>query len=410
MKKKFLALLLTLATAFSLAIPASAASSDFDDVTTAHWAYSSVKWCADNGIVNGVGGNKFAPDDTLTGAQFSVMIARTFYANEVAAAKTANDNWYAAEMRVLENKGVYECYFPLARELTITLIEDENADLSRNQMAQMMGNIIKKTVGDVGFDVDAATAKVSDAMSNPYYAYATVRCVNTGVLNGYEDGLFHGDDTLTRAQATAVIYRLYNLVNENGATSETAGETEAKNENTATSETASATGIALPEGYENMRRGDLGNEKYAEAIRVELTKLINAHRVANGLDACEEWDVLVTGASARAKELVESFSHARPDGRSAGTLYDELYGLQFAPSENIAKGGIPGTGVVSNQANYIFNAWKESSGHNETMLGGFSHIGVGVYYQDGMAYAVTHFITDTGYNWIKEHYPSMVAK
>ena len=217
MKKKFLALLLTLATAFSLAIPASAASADFSDVSASHWAYSSVKWCADNGIVNGVGNNKFAPDDTLTGAQFSVMLARAFYADEVSAAKSSGDNWYAAEMRVLENNGVYECYFPLAQELTITLIEDENADLSRNQMAQMMGNIIKKTVGDVGFDVDAATAKVSDAMSDPYYAFAIVRCVNTGVLNGYGDGLFHGDDTLTRAQATAVIYRLYNFMNENDA-------------------------------------------------------------------------------------------------------------------------------------------------------------------------------------------------
>lgn len=387
MKKKFLALLLTLVTTFSLAVPAFAASSDFDDVTTAHWAYASVKWCADNGIVNGVGNNKFAPDDTLTGAQFSVMLARTFYADKVSAAKTANDNWYAAEMRVLENEGVYECYFPLAHELTITLIEDENADLSRYQMAQMMGNTIKKLAGDVGFDVDAATAKVSDAMSDPYYAYAVVRCVNTGVLKGYDDGLFHGDDTLTRAQATAVIYRLYNLVNENKT-----------NEVEPDEVISNATGIALPEGYENMTRSDLGNEKYAEAIRVELTKLINEHRVANGLDACEEWNVLVTGATARAKELVESFSHTRPDGQSTVTLYLELFGAGLVPSENIAKGGIPGTGVVSNQANYIFNAWKESAGHNETMLGGFYYIGVGIYYQDGMTYAVTNFETVEGYN------------
>lgn len=392
--KKLLSVILSLAAILSLAVPASAASSDFDDVTSAHWAYSSVKWCADNGIVNGVGNNKFAPNDTLTGAQFSVMLARTFYADEVAATKTANDNWYAAEMRVLENEGVYECYFPLAREITITLIEDENADLSRYQMAQMMGNTIKKLAGDVGFDVDAATAKVSDAMSDPYYAYAVVRCVNTGVLKGYDDGLFHGEDTLTRAQATAVIYRLYNLVNENGATSETAGESETKNDAAATGSTSAATGIALPEGYENMTRSDLGNEKYAEAIRVELTKLINEHRVANGLEACEEWDVLVTGATARAKELVQKFAHGRPDGRGTYTLYQELYDVGVTPSENIAKGGIPGAGVVSNQANYIFNAWKESAGHNETMLGKtFEYIGVGVYYQDGMTYSVTHFAT-----------------
>ena len=388
MKKKFLALLLTLATAFSLAIPASAASADFSDVSTSHWAYSSVKWCADNGIVNGVGNNKFAPDDTLTGAQFSVMLARTFYADEVSAAKSSGDNWYAAEMRVLENNGVYGFVNVLTFE-KMTLIEDESVGLSRNQMAVMMSNIISDIVE---LDINAATAKVSDAMGSPYYGLPIVRCVNAGLLNGYSDGLFHGDDTLTRAQASAVIYRLYNFMNGNNAPAgnDTGAE---KNEGAVdTGSVTTSTGIELPENYTELRYSEMSEEQAWEAIRIELTKLIQAHQTANGLDACEEWDVLVTGANARAKELVERFEHVRPDGRPTYTLYQELIGVGANPSENCWTGTTYDM-TIADTATAIFNSWKNSSGHNETMLDGFDYIGVGVYRKGKTAYAVTHFVT-----------------
>ena len=336
------------------------------------------------------------------------MIARAFYSDAVASAKNSSDTWYSAEMRVLENEGVYRFKDILSGQ-TLTLIEDPNVGLSRYKMAKMMANIID---GTVEIDVNAATAKVSDAMMSPYYGISVVLCVNAGLLNGYDDGKFHGEDTLTRAQATAVINRLYNLmnVNEQPAEATPEAEPEKKEEAPAAGNVATSTDIALPDGFEDMTLSDLGGEKYAEAIRVELTKLINEHRVANGLDACEEWGVLVTGATARSKEIVQKFAHGRPDGRSTATLYEELFLTDVVPSENIAKGGIPGAGTASSQANYIFNAWKESAGHNETMLGRtFEYIGVGVYYQNAMTYAVTHFVVGVQYDEICSEFPEMAV-
>jgi len=70
--KRFSALVLTLALLAALAVPASAAVSSFDDITDA-----AVGIHADvlrfMGVVSGKGGNHFAPNDTLTRAEFCAM-------------------------------------------------------------------------------------------------------------------------------------------------------------------------------------------------------------------------------------------------------------------------------------------------------------------------------------------------
>ena len=46
----------------------------FTDVPTSHWACKYVGYCAKEGIVSGVGNNKFNPNGTLTGFQFGKMV------------------------------------------------------------------------------------------------------------------------------------------------------------------------------------------------------------------------------------------------------------------------------------------------------------------------------------------------
>ena len=40
------------------------------------WARDAVKWCADNGILNGVGGNRCAPQAEAERAQVAAMLMR----------------------------------------------------------------------------------------------------------------------------------------------------------------------------------------------------------------------------------------------------------------------------------------------------------------------------------------------
>jgi hypothetical protein len=48
----------------------------FTDVSAGQWYTDAVSWASANGIVNGVGDNKFAPDDPVTREQFATVLFR----------------------------------------------------------------------------------------------------------------------------------------------------------------------------------------------------------------------------------------------------------------------------------------------------------------------------------------------
>ncbi|MBQ7566802.1 MAG: S-layer homology domain-containing protein [Oscillospiraceae bacterium] len=54
------------------ALPAATAA--FTDVPTSHWSCKYVNYCAEQGVVSGVGGGKFNPNGQLTGFQFGKMV------------------------------------------------------------------------------------------------------------------------------------------------------------------------------------------------------------------------------------------------------------------------------------------------------------------------------------------------
>jgi hypothetical protein len=49
---------------------------EFSDVPAGQWYSDAVAWAAANGIVTGVGDNKFAPDEYITREQFATVLFR----------------------------------------------------------------------------------------------------------------------------------------------------------------------------------------------------------------------------------------------------------------------------------------------------------------------------------------------
>ena len=57
--------------------PAVSGELGFDDTTVISiWAYDAVRWCVDNGILNGVGGNRMTPQDLAQRGQVAAMLMR----------------------------------------------------------------------------------------------------------------------------------------------------------------------------------------------------------------------------------------------------------------------------------------------------------------------------------------------
>ncbi len=117
----------------------------------------------------------------------------------------------------------------------------------------------------------------------------------------------------------------------------------------------------------------------------EVIELVNIERANEGLSPLEKREDICELADIRAEELVEEFSHTRPDGRSCFTVFSDYNVSWSAIGENIA------AGYRTPQA--VMNGWMNSSGHRANILSqNFTGIGVSMYEQDGVKYWVQLFI------------------
>ena len=105
---------------------------------------------------------------------------------------------------------------------------------------------------------------------------------------------------------------------------------------------------------------------------------VNRERAARGLSALRIDPALTAAAQIRAKEIVQKFSHTRPDGTKWSTVSSAAYG------ENIAKG--------QKTADKVMAAWMTSSGHRATILrASYGSIGVACVKSGGVYYWVQLF-------------------
>lgn len=123
------------------------------------------------------------------------------------------------------------------------------------------------------------------------------------------------------------------------------------------------------------------NTKYEE----EVLSLVNAERKKKGLSALAKDSGAVNVAHLRAKEIVKSFSHTRPNGSSCFTAAKELGVSYKTAGENIAYGYSTPEQVVK--------GWMNSEGHRKNILSAsFKKIGIGCYKSGNTLYWSQFFI------------------
>ena len=83
----------------------------FSDVPSGGYYAKAVAWAAENGITTGVGGGRFAPDDTCTRAQAVALLARALNAKAEGSASFSDvpaDSYYAGAVKWAADNGVTE--------------------------------------------------------------------------------------------------------------------------------------------------------------------------------------------------------------------------------------------------------------------------------------------------------------
>ena len=116
----------------------------------------------------------------------------------------------------------------------------------------------------------------------------------------------------------------------------------------------------------------------------EVIRLVNIERTNAGLSPLAKNVSVCQAANTRAVEIVTTFAHVRPDGRSCFSILEEM-GISYTScGENIAMGQRTPEEVVQ--------AWMNSPGHRANILNeGFEEIGVGVAEVNGTLYWVQLF-------------------
>lgn len=113
-----------------------------------------------------------------------------------------------------------------------------------------------------------------------------------------------------------------------------------------------------------------------ENFAVEVLNLVNAERAKVGAPPLKLAADLQQASAIRAREIIQTFSHTRPDGSSCFTVIQKR---GRTCGENIAAGHASAAETVEQ--------WMNSDGHRENILNpAFRELGVGYAYEDYSTY------------------------
>ena len=151
-------------------------------------------------------------------------------------------------------------------------------------------------------------------------------------------------------------------------------------------ENQTATGNDASPASESTTPGNESAAATSDAYIQRVVDLVNRERAKAGLNPVVLQENLTAAAQVRAKEIVTSFSHTRPNGTSCFTALKEAGVSYMGAGENIAYGQL--------SADAVMEGWMNSSGHRANILNkNFTKIGIGHYQNASGVHYWTQFFT-----------------
>ena len=171
----------------------------FADVPASAWYYDAVEYVYENGLMSGVSGGRFAPDDTLTRA----MLVQTLYAMEgrpaaasAGFADVASGDWYASAVNWAAANGVVS-------GVSETGFGPNNA-LTREQLALILYRFAQYKGYDVTGTSDLAAYADGSSVSS-WAAEAMGWAVDAGLISGVGGNQIAPTGTASRAQVAQIL-------------------------------------------------------------------------------------------------------------------------------------------------------------------------------------------------------------
>ncbi|MFP4698504.1 MAG: S-layer homology domain-containing protein [Eubacteriales bacterium] len=170
----------------------------FGDVEETNWFYSNVTKVYELGIMIGYGNGTFQPEDNLTIAEsitLASIIHSTYKMGEADFDQSETD-WYQAYVDYAKENGIIDQDYP-----------DYNEEATRADFVQIFGKSLpQEALEEINIVEDD---NIPDVNTDAIYGTAVYMLYRAGVIVGNdEEGTFEPEESITRAEAAAIITRM----------------------------------------------------------------------------------------------------------------------------------------------------------------------------------------------------------
>jgi|GEM_PF-415321 len=208
--RKITAFILAAVMIFMLSTAAYAANGFyyFQDVKENHWAFKEIMWMFENKIIEGIGGNKFDPNGTVTRAQFAKMMVLTLNIQLINPSTP-----FFLDVK----KSDWEYQYVESARFYLTGFRTANGDYYRPGQAAVREDMAVALVKALGYDKESVDISILDRFADKGQISENLRkyvalAVKFGLMQGYNENggsYFKPQGNLTRAEAAALLYRAF---------------------------------------------------------------------------------------------------------------------------------------------------------------------------------------------------------
>lgn len=216
-----IAIMVCVALMFSMSIAAFAKNDDnnkngvqsFKDVPKGHWAYDQIMWMLENNIVSGIGNGLFGPDLKVSRAQFATMMVLTlkiklFSPDTPSFLDVGKKDW---EYQYVESAKTY-----------LTGFLTSAGNYFRPDLSSVREDMAVALVKALGYQNETADESILNTFADAGQISPNLRkyvalAVKHKLVEGYSQNgrmLFNPQGNLTRAEASALLYRAFRTSEE----------------------------------------------------------------------------------------------------------------------------------------------------------------------------------------------------
>lgn len=166
----------------------------FDDVKPSHWAHDYIGDLTAKGVIDGKSEKTFVPEARVTKAEFiKMLVVALGWELEEKDRSSFTDvdksHWSYKYIETAKSKGVISGYKGDSFK--------PNQSITRAEAAKIIADALGLAKSGKG--------NLKDVKSN-WAERHIVACAEGGIIEGYPDGTFKPNNTLTRAEATKIVY------------------------------------------------------------------------------------------------------------------------------------------------------------------------------------------------------------